>query len=142
MKILSINISRKKGTKKKPVNEAVVVAGKGIIGDAHFGQTERQISMLSIESINKMRSSGVNINPGDLAENITVDKSLEFLKIGDVLKVDKVILKLTQIGKKCHTECEIKKLVGKCAMPREGYFFKVLKGGKIRVGNEIKLLPP
>ncbi len=138
MRIISINISSKKGTKKKPVNEAFLIQGKGILNDAHFGHPTRQVSVLSMESIEKMRSIGIEIYPGDLAENITVDTSLKHLRLGDTIKIGEARLKLTQIGKECHIYCEIRKLVGKCIMPKEGYFFEVLKGGKIKINDEIE----
>lgn len=139
--VISINISHKKGLKKTPVKEAIVNE-RGIVGDAHAGEWHRQISLLAEESIEKMRELGLKIGYGDFAENITTKNiDLSKLRIGQKIRVGKeVILEITQIGKKCHDECEIKRLIGKCVMPKEGVFAKVISGGKIKVGDEIIVL--
>ena len=138
--LLSINISKERGKKKKPVEEARVTM-KGIEGDAHAGDWHRQISLLGEESIEKMRREGVNIQYGDFAENLTVRGiTLYKLEIGTRIRVGNVILEVTQIGKKCHDDCEIKKLVGKCVMPLEGIFARVVKDGRIRVGDEVEVM--
>jgi Uncharacterized protein conserved in bacteria len=141
-KVVSINISENKGTIKKPVEEAVVIDNYGIKGDAHAGaHWHRQISLLSVESIEKMRTKGLTLNFGDFAENITTEGiDLLSLPLGTKLQVGECILELTQHGKKCHSKCEIFKIVGDCIMPREGVFAKVLKGGKIKVGDKIDRL--
>ncbi|RLF51845.1 MAG: MOSC domain-containing protein [Thermoplasmata archaeon] len=139
--VISINISHKKGLKKTPVKEAIVNE-RGIVGDAHAGEWHRQISLLAEESIEKMRELGLKIGYGDFAENITTKNiDLSKLRIGQKIRVGKeVILEITQIGKKCHDECEIKRLIGKCVMPKEGVFARVISGGKIKVGDEIIVL--
>lgn len=139
--VISINISHKKGLKKTPVKEAIVNE-RGIVGDAHAGEWHRQISLLAEESIEKMRELGLKIGYGDFAENITTKNiDLSKLRIGQKIRVGKeVILEITQIGKKCHDECEIKRLIGKCIMPKEGIFARVISGGKIKVGDEIIVL--
>ncbi len=139
--VISINISHKKGLKKTPVKEAIVNE-RGIVGDAHAGEWHRQISLLAEESIEKMRELGLKIGYGDFAENITTKNiDLSKLRIGQKIRVGKeVILEITQIGKKCHDECEIKRLIGKCIMPKEGVFARVISGGKIKVGDEIIVL--
>jgi len=141
-KVVSINISENKGTIKKPVEEAVVIDNYGIEGDAHAGaHWHIQISLLSVESIEKMRTKGLTLNFGDFAENITTEGiDLLSLPLGTKLQVGECILELTQHGKKCHSKCEIFKIVGDCIMPREGVFAKVLKGGKIKVGDKIDRL--
>ena len=117
--VISINISHKKGLKKTPVKEAIVNE-RGIVGDAHAGEWHRQISLLAEESIEKMRELGLKIGYEDFAENITTKNiDLSKLRIGQKIRVGKeVILEITQIGKKCHDECEIKRLIGKCIMPK------------------------
>lgn len=137
-RILSINISEKKGTVKTPVESAILIENFGLKGDAHAGKWHRQVSMLSKSSIDKMKKLGLNLKYGDFAENITVD-SVEVYKfpVGTKVRINEAILEITQIGKECHTGCAIAQQVGKCVMPQEGIFLKVLKGGKISVGDEI-----
>ena len=137
-KILSINMSHKKGTTKTPVNSAKLIENHGIEGDAHAGKWHRQVSMLSKSSIDKMRKLGFDLQYGDFAENITVDGvDVYKLPIGTIVEINEAVLEITQIGKECHTDCAIFKKVGKCIMPKEGIFLKVLKGGKINVGDDV-----
>jgi len=141
-KIVSVNISKKKSVRKKPVEKVNILVGFGLEGDAHGGNWHRQVSLLAIESIEKMRSKGLNVNPGDFGENITTQGiDLISLPIGTVLKLGKkVLLEITQIGKVCHTKCAIYYQAGDCVMPKEGVFARVLEGGKIKVGDEIEIL--
>ena len=141
-RVRAISISEKKGMKKTNVPEAEVKTGFGIIGDAHAGDWHRQISLLSVESINKMVTMGAKVSPGNFAENITTEGvELSKLPIGSRLKIGNGIeFEVTQIGKECHSRCEIFKQVGDCIMPREGIFAKVMKAGKIRVGDMIEVL--
>jgi molybdopterin adenylyltransferase len=141
-KLLSINISDKKGIKKTPVNKALLIKDYGIENDIHAGKWHRQISLLAIESIDKMRSKGIELNYGDFAENLTTqDVDLSSLPIGTQIRIgDNVLLEVTQIGKKCHSDCEIFKRLGDCVMPREGIFAKVLNGGEIKINDEIGVL--
>lgn len=137
-KILSINISAKKGEKKRPVDSATLVVLKGIEGDGH-AWSKREVSLLSIESINKM---GGSFRPGDFAENLTTE-GLELLRlpIGSRLQIgDSAIIEISEIGKICHDKCEIFKKHGRCVMPEEGVFAKVVTGGKIKKGDEIKVV--
>jgi MOSC domain-containing protein YiiM len=139
-RIISINISEKKGTRKRPVMEAVINEDFGIVGDAHGGAWHRQISLLGIESIEKMRQKGLQVNPGDFAENITTEGiDLLSLPIGTKLKIGPVLAEVTQIGKECHTRCAIYRQAGDCVMPKEGIFVRVLKGGKIKTGDLIEI---
>jgi molybdopterin adenylyltransferase len=141
-KVFSLNISEKKGTTKKPVASATLTEGHGFEGDAHSGTWHRQVSLLDVESIKLMQDRGLEVNCGDFAENITTQGiSLDKLKIGDILKVGEGIIEVTQIGKKCHDMCEVKKKIGECIMPRKGIFCKVLKGCKLSVGDDIRILP-
>lgn len=138
-RVISINISGRKGIKKKPVHEAILKENYGIEGDAHASfQWHRQISLLAVESIQKMKEKGLSLNYGDFAENITTEGiDLSSIQLGTKLKIGEVIIEITQHGKKCHSKCEIFNVVGDCIMPREGVFARVLKGGKIKIGDEI-----
>ena len=136
--VVSINISKKKGTTKTPVPRAQLKENWGIVGDAHAGNWHRQVSMLSEESIDKMRKYGYELKYGDFAENITIKNGEIFkLPVGTKVQIGDTLLEVTQIGKECHTSCAIFQTIGKCIMPLEGIFLKVLKGGEIRVGDEV-----
>jgi MOSC domain-containing protein YiiM len=138
-KIVSINISEKKGTVKLPVNSAILKEDYGIVGDAHAGDTIRQISLLDSESIKEAKERGISVDMGDFAENITTEGiDLLSLNIGDELTVGNGLLQITQIGKKCHQMCEVGRRVGDCIMPRRGIFAKVIKGADIKVGDPIQ----
>ncbi len=141
-KIRAISISAKKGTKKTNVPEAEVKINFGIVGDAHGGNWHRQISLLAIESINKMIEMGTKVSPGNFAENITTEGiELPTLPIGSRLKIGSDIeLEITQIGKECHSRCEIFEQIGDCIMPREGVFTRVNQGGLIKIGDSIEVL--
>jgi MOSC domain-containing protein YiiM len=140
-KITSINISPEKGTFKQPVDRAELKVDHGIVGDAHAGKWHRQISLLGQESIDKMTALGLdNLVPGMFAENITTEGiELYSLPVGTVLRLGGCRVEVTQIGKECHQHCEIYKKVGKCIMPREGIFVRVLIPGTIAVGDEIEI---
>ncbi len=142
-RIVSINISDRKGVRKRPVDEVVLKAGYGIEGDAHASsQWHRQVSLLALESIKKMQEMGLDVSPGDFAENITTE-GIDLLKlpVGTKLTIgDSIEVEVTQIGKTCHSRCAIYYQAGDCVMPKEGIFVKVLKGGKVRVGDLIKVL--
>ena len=139
-KIVSINISDKKGVRKKPVKEAILKTDFGMEGDAHASSKwHRQVSLLALESIKKMQDKGLKVNPGDFAENITTE-GIDLLKlpVGTkmIIGID-IEVEVSQIGKVCHTRCEIYNQAGDCVIPKEGIFVKVLKGGKIKEGDEI-----
>lgn len=139
-KINAICISEKRGTKKKFVDSAIFYTEFGIIGDAHAGAWHRQVSFLGRNAIEEFKNCGAKINFGDFGENI-VAEGFDFknLPIGTRLKSGEVIFEITQIGKKCHSHCEIFHQVGDCIMPREGVFAKVLHGGKISVGDDLEI---
>jgi MOSC domain-containing protein YiiM len=139
-KIIAVCRSDNKGTTKDTVPEAEMQQGLGLVGDAHADcTTHRQVSLLAIESINKMRESGYDVNPGDFAENLTTEgMELVSLPVGTFLLVgDNVLLEVSQIGKECHTGCAVFRQVGKCIMPREGVFAKVIRGGVVRPGDDL-----
>jgi MOSC domain-containing protein YiiM len=140
-RVISINISDKKGIRKKPINEAEITTNLGIKGDAHASHKwHRQISLLALESIKKMQKQGFNVKPGDFAENITTEGiDLLRLPIGTRMKIGNVEVEVSQIGKECHTRCSIYYQAGDCIMPREGIFVKVLQGGKIKGGDIIEV---
>ena len=140
-RIKAISISKKKGTRKENIDEAVLEENFGIVGDAHAGG-ERQVSLLAIESIDKMRKKGLKVGPGDFAENITTEGiDLLSLKIGDKLGIgSEAMLEITQKGKECLVRCSIYYRTGDCVMPREGIFAKVMRNGTIKPGDEIAVL--
>jgi len=131
-------VSKEVGEKKHNVETARLVENYGIDGDAHAG-TERQVSLLPLESFSKMDGNLVELKPGVFAENLTTS-GLDFAgaTVGRRIVVgDKIELVVTQIGKECHHGCHIREVVGDCIMPREGVFARVLKGGTVRVGDRI-----
>lgn len=140
--VVAINISSQKGVVKQPVNEGKFIENYGIEGDAHAGDWHRQVSLLAQESMDKIKAMGMkDIHYGSFAENITT-KGIELhnLAIGTKLAIGETIHEVTQIGKECHQRCAIFHTVGDCVMPREGIFTKVLKGGKVKIGDEIEIL--
>ncbi len=142
MKVLAVSISRTKGVVKENVPSAMLKVDHGIENDAHAGDWHRQVSLLATESIDKMRAEGLELSPGDFAENITTEGlDVPGLKVGDRIKVgNEVVMELTQIGKECHSGCAIMKMVGKCIMPTEGVFFKVLVPGEVCPDDKIELV--
>ena len=138
--VIAVCISEKKGTVKHPVPHIDVRVHHGIVGDAHAGDWHRQISLLADESVDTMRALGLTLSPGAFAENIlTRGIELKTLPIGTRLRVGDALLEVTQIGKECHNDCEIKKTTGKCVMPTEGIFAVVVVEGRIRSGDRITI---
>ena len=141
-KILAICISEKKGTQKKPIESARLVEEWGIEGDAHVGKWHRQVSMLSFEKIEAFREKGADVDFGAFGENLVVEGfDLSKVPVGTKFQIGEAILELTQIGKECHTHCQIYQTMGECIMPREGVFAVVLKGGQIRNGDTVEMVP-
>lgn len=138
-KVLAVCISLKKGEQKKEIDFGECVVDFGIKGDAHGGDWHRQISLLAKESVDEMRARGVTLENGDFAENIVTEGiNLKGLPIGSRLLIgDDVVLEVTQIGKECHSGCVIMQKAGKCVMPTDGIFAKVINPGNIKAEDEI-----
>ncbi len=142
-KIVAVCSSEEKGTRKKSVSEGLLREDYGLVGDAHADCcTHRQVSLLAQESIDKMLSLGLKVGPGDFAENITTEGiDLVSLSIGTRISIgEDVLLEVTQIGKECHSGCAIYQQIGKCIMPKEGVFTRVIKGGLVEVEDTIRIL--
>jgi MOSC domain-containing protein YiiM len=142
MKILAVCTSEAKGERKTDVGQGVLQKGFGLVGDAHGGDWHRQVSLLAIESIDKMRAAGLDVGPGDFAENLTTQGlNLYSLPVGTRLRIGGlVLLEMTQIGKECHDRCAIYHQAGDCVMPREGVFAIVLEGGPVKIGDSVEIL--
>ena len=139
-KIVSLNTSEKKGVRKKPVKQVSLKTEYGIEGDAHASsEWHRQVSLLALESIKKMQDKGLDVKPGDFAENITTEGiDLLSLPVGTQLTIgENIKVEVSQIGKECHTRCSIYYQAGDCVMPKEGIFVRVLSGGVVREGDRI-----
>jgi MOSC domain-containing protein YiiM len=155
--VVSINTSDKRGTAKAPVAEAEFREAWGIVGDAHAGPGDRQVSLLSEETIERMNrmlaelaasggpeacpKAGADLGPGAFAENLTL-RGIDFscLVIGRKLRIGaEVVAEVSKIGKECHSHCEIFKRLGKCPMPKEGVFVRVIHGGTVRAGDEVRI---
>ncbi len=142
-KVVAVCSSEKKGQKKKAIEEGILKENYGLVGDAHADSGwHRQVSLLAQSSIDKIRALGADVGPGDFAENLTTEGiELFTLPIGTRFSVGQdVILEMTQIGKECHDRCAIFKQVGTCVMPTEGIFTRVIKGGRVRSGDELEVV--
>lgn len=141
-RVVAVNVSERKGVRKHGVPSITLRPDHGIEGDAHAGPWHRQVSLLAIESIRKMQEKGLQVGPGDFAENITTEGlDLLSLSLGTRLQIGEALVEVSQIGKICHTRCAIYYQAGDCVMPREGIFVKVLKGGTVKPGDRIEVLP-
>jgi MOSC domain-containing protein YiiM len=141
-RIVAVSVSDRKGVVKHNVDQALLQVDHGLAGDAHAEGGHRQVSLLSLASIDKMVAAGAKVKPGDFAENLTVQGlSVMHLPVGTRLKVGAgALLEITQIGKTCHKGCAIREQVGDCVMPREGVFARVLQGGVVRPGDQIEVV--
>ena len=141
-KIVAICISKKKGVQKKDVKQCRLIENYGLEGDAHAGSWHRQISLLAIEGRLVMENKGAKLNAGDFGENVLTE-GVDFTNIlvGNELRLgENALVRVTQIGKECHDRCHIYYQVGDCIMPREGIFAEVLKGGEIKIDDDIEFL--
>ena len=143
-KIVAVCISRNKGERKRDVNGGLLLRGLGLEGDAHAGSAHRQVSLLSLESIQRMRAKGFEVEPGSYAENLTVAGiDLVSLPIGTRLFLERgPILRVSQIGKQCHNKCAVYHQTGECVMPKEGIFAEVLTAGEVHTEDGIRAAPP
>jgi MOSC domain-containing protein YiiM len=141
--VVAVSISDKKGEKKRNIPSARLLVNHGMEGDAHVGEWHRQVSLLGVESIAKIQAKGLDVRPGDFAENITTQgMCLWQLPIGTNIRIGpEALLEVTQIGKVCHQHCAIFHQVGDCVMPREGIFARVLKEGTLTAGDPIVINP-
>ncbi len=138
--VVAVSVSHQKGTRKTPVDSIELQVGLGIAGDAHAGAWHRQVSLLPQESLEAMLEKIPGLAPGDFAENImTRGLDLKALPVGTVLQVGEAELAITQIGKTCHNDCEIRRLAGDCVMPREGVFCVVTRGGRVQAGERVRV---
>ena len=140
--VVAINISEKKGVIKTPIPEGEFKEEYGLVGDVHAGKGHRQVSLLGQESIDKMKALGIDgLCTGKFTENITTQGIIlpEFA-VGTRLEIGETIQEVTQIGKECHRGCEIRKQIGDCIMPRECIFTRVIRGGVVRTGDNIKVM--
>ena len=137
-KIIAVCTSEKKGVQKKAVDEITLVPDYGIEGDAHAGKWHRQVSLLSYERVQEFNALGAGVDHGAFGENLIVEGyDLKTIPVGTIFECNSVVLEITQIGKECHSHCEIHKKMGTCIMPTNGIFAKVIKGGTIKAGDEI-----
>lgn len=133
--------SDRKGVRKTDIGEGALKEGFGLEGDAHGGDWHRQVSLLSVSSIDKMRGRGLDVGYGDFAENLTIEGlDVWSLPVGARLEAGEALLEVTQIGKECHAGCAIFRQVGECIMPREGVFARVVRGGRVRRGDPVRVV--
>ena len=141
--VRAVCVSPAKGTEKRPIEKGVFIKGYGIENDAHAGNWHRQVSLLSYDSVQAFNLQGGGVTDGDFGENLLVEGiDLKQLPVGSILRCGSVVLRITQIGKDCHSDCAIRRRTGDCIMPREGVFAEVLEGGEIKAGDIITAQMP
>ncbi|HAJ28416.1 MAG TPA: MOSC domain-containing protein [Syntrophus sp. (in: bacteria)] len=141
--VVAVCQSDQKGTQKAPIPSGIFIEDYGMSGDAHAEQgIRRQVSLLAETSIEKMKKLGIEVGPGDFAENLTISGlELHRLPPGTQLRTGpKVLLEITQIGKACHKGCAIFEKVGTCIMPKEGVFARVVQGGTVNTGDTVEVI--
>ncbi|WP_286029388.1 MOSC domain-containing protein [Anaerotignum lactatifermentans] len=141
-KIMAVCISEKRGTQKKNIEKVRLIENFGLEGDAHGGNWHRQVSLLSYEKVLAFEEKGISTEDGAFGENLLVEGfDFKTLPVGTRFRCGDALLEMTQIGKECHSHCEIYQAVGDCIMPREGVFARVLHGGEIQIGDELEIVP-
>lgn len=141
-KIMAVCISEKRGTQKKNIEKVRLIENFGLEGDAHGGNWHRQVSLLSYEKVRAFEEKGISVEDGAFGENLLVEGfDFKTLLVGTRFRCGDALLEMTQIGKECHSHCEIYQAVGDCIMPREGVFARVLHGGEIQIGDEMEIVP-
>jgi MOSC domain protein len=141
-KIMAVCISEKRGTQKKNIEKVRLIENFGLEGDAHGGNWHRQVSLLSYEKVRAFEEKGISVEDGAFGENLLVEGfDFKTLPVGTRFRCGEVLLEMTQIGKECHSHCEIYQAVGDCIMPREGVFARVLHGGMIQIGDVMEIVP-
>ena len=139
-KVIAVCISEKRGTEKKNIGKALFRENWGIENDAHAGDWHRQVSLLSYDKIQAFRARGAEVDDGAFGENLVVEGiNFRSLPVGTLLECNGVLLEMTQIGKECHSHCQIYQKMGECIMPTEGVFARVLIGGTISVGDQMEV---
>lgn len=139
--VVAVCVSAHTGTPKHDIGTGVLRVDWGLEGDAHAGNWHRQVSLLALESIDKMRAMGLKVHPGSFAENITTRGLVLYtLLVGTRMRLGTALVEVTQIGKVCHSRCAIYEQAGDCVMPREGIFVKVLTPGTVSVGDKLEVL--
>ncbi len=140
-KIIAVCSSKKKGTQKKNIEQAMFIENFGMQDDAHAGNWHRQVSLLSHEKIEAFRARGAIVHYGAFGENLVVE-GFDFatLPVGTRFRCGEVLLEMTQIGKECHDRCQIYQKMGECIMPTQGVFARVLQGGSVKVGDEMIII--
>ena len=139
---MAVCISEKRGTQKKNIEKVRLIENFGLEGDAHGGNWHRQVSLLSYEKVRAFEEKGISVEDGAFGENLLVEGfDFKTLPVGTRFRCGEVLLEMTQIGKECHSHCEIYQAVGDCIMPREGVFARVLHGGMIQIGDELEIVP-
>lgn len=138
-RVAAVCVSKEKGTVKQDVGSARLAEEYGIEGDAHGGFAHRQISLIAAEDIESMKAKLPGLVPGSFAENITTEGlDLASLRVGDRLEAGECLLEVSQIGKECHSKCEVFRQSGDCVMPEKGIFCRVLRGGNVKTGDSIE----
>jgi MOSC domain-containing protein YiiM len=137
-RIVAVLRSKRKGIAKKEIAIGYLRKDYGLVGDAHTG-SGRQVSLLALESIQRMREKGLGVGPGDFAENLATEgiDLLSLTKGQRILIGKRIVLEITQIGKKCPAPCAIFRQLGECIMPKEGVFARVVKGGRVKAGDRL-----